>query len=490
MAISVQFYVFSKRKNSTAQVSGTGTTVPVLLKDECTQENPVLKIHSADFSTYANYNYVYIPIFSRYYFITSKEVHNGSEIWLYCEEDYLGSFKGLITALSNVYVEYGSVPSAINVDKRIPTTAQTQIAKSNAVFPHTNFMSDGCAILSSVGNKNTGIYIFGGASQIYPLFDGIDWAQLTPPAGSDTTAALLSVGSGIFDALQQYFVKDAASKNLRACFSLPWIPQTEAVGDQVTDLVIGSFPTGVSCHKVAKEIVTDDVNITIPWHYSDWRRSSNYCKVILFLPLFGLISLPVNSIRAESQVNVKYAFCYSNGDLSYQVSGVISGEVFATGSVNCASPLAVGASNINMGKAAVGAIGASVGVGMGAMALLPEAGAAISAAGLFGGIGAATAGAGSFINALMSEPTGQGGGLGGYSAAELEKDLHCYVISSVLTAEPSNIASGYNYPVDAVRSLSGLSGYTKLRSCTFGSNGTQKENDEVTKLINSGFYIE
>lgn len=490
MAISAQFYVFSKRENSTAQVSGTGLTVPVLLKDECTQENPVLKIHSADFSTYANYNYVHIPIFSRYYFITSKEVHTGSEIWIYCEEDYMGSFKGLITALNNVFVEYGSVPSTINVDHRIPVTANTQIATSTAVFPHTNFMSDGCAIISSVGNKNTGLYIFGGASQIYPLFDGIDWADLTPPAGGDETAALLSVGSGIFDALKQYFTKEAASKNLRACFSLPWIPQTEAVGGQVTDLVIGSFPTGVSCHKIAKEIVTDSVNVTIPWIHSDWRRSANYCKVILFLPLFGLVSLPVNSIRNETQLKVTYAFCYSNGDVSYQVEGLNSGEIFATGSVNCASPLAVGSSNINLGKAATGAIGASVGVGMAAMAALPEAGAAISAAALFGGIGAATAGTGAFLGALMSEPTGQAGGLGGYSAAELEKDIHCYVVSSVLATEPANMASGYNYPVNAVRSLAGLSGYTKLRACTFASNGTGRENSEITRMLNAGFYIE
>ena len=488
--INVDFYAFSKRKNSTAIPTGAGYTVPVLLKDSCSQESPVLQIHSASFSTFANYNYCYISFFSRYYFITSKEVHTGSEIWFYLEEDYLGSFKGNITAMTNVYVEYGSVASAVNVDRRIPTSAATQLASSTAVFPHTNFMSDGCAILSSVGNKNTGIYIFGGASQIYPLFDGIDWSSLTPPAGADAASAIVSMAQGLFDATEQFFVKDAASKNLRACFSLPWIPQAEAIGAAVSDLVVGSFPTGVSCHRIAKEIVKDSVQLTIPWIYSDWRRSANYCKVIVYLPLFGLVSMPVNSIRSESTLTVTYAFCYSNGDLSFEIKGTSSGDVFASGSVNCASPLAIGASNINLGKAAVSAIGASVGVGMAAMAMLPEAGAAISAAGVFGGIGGVTAGVGGMIGSAMGEPTGQSGGLGGYSGAELERDLHCYVVSATLTTEPATMAAGYNYPVDSVRGLAGLSGYTKLRSATFASNGTQKENDYVTSYINQGFYIE
>ena len=70
MAITVEFFNFAKRENSTGLPTGAAQkTASVLLKENCTLEAPVLKLHSATITEYALYNYVHIPAFGRYYFI-------------------------------------------------------------------------------------------------------------------------------------------------------------------------------------------------------------------------------------------------------------------------------------------------------------------------------------------------------------------------------------------------------------------------------------
>ena len=71
MAFNAIFYNLAKRKNSTLQPAGSGTTFSVVLKENTSVMEPTLKLHGAS----ANYNpsslnYCYIQEFSRYYFVT------------------------------------------------------------------------------------------------------------------------------------------------------------------------------------------------------------------------------------------------------------------------------------------------------------------------------------------------------------------------------------------------------------------------------------
>ena len=68
----VNFWTFSKRKNSTSKPTGNAafTFSNVLLKDECGIISPVIEIYeSAAFNPY-NLNYAYIDSFHRYYFVS------------------------------------------------------------------------------------------------------------------------------------------------------------------------------------------------------------------------------------------------------------------------------------------------------------------------------------------------------------------------------------------------------------------------------------
>lgn len=73
MAINITFFSFSKKMNSTSQPSG-GLVTSCDLKRGTDVLNPQIIINRRDMS---NYNYAYIPAFSRYYWINNWSVDGG-----------------------------------------------------------------------------------------------------------------------------------------------------------------------------------------------------------------------------------------------------------------------------------------------------------------------------------------------------------------------------------------------------------------------------
>ena len=65
MAINVTFYNFGKKANSTARPA-SGVDVECNLRDGSDQFSPNLEIRGVAVN---GYNYLYIPLFGRYYYI-------------------------------------------------------------------------------------------------------------------------------------------------------------------------------------------------------------------------------------------------------------------------------------------------------------------------------------------------------------------------------------------------------------------------------------
>lgn len=92
MSFNAVFYTFSKRENSTAQPSGSGTTLSVELKDDSSVVEPILRLHNTANWNPSALNYCYISEFSRYYFVKDWEYALGE--WnCYLQSDVLASFK-------------------------------------------------------------------------------------------------------------------------------------------------------------------------------------------------------------------------------------------------------------------------------------------------------------------------------------------------------------------------------------------------------------
>lgn len=153
--MNITFYKFSKRNNSTKIVDVQGTELACDLKGTTTMFNPSLVINAVPAQWSPIWNYCYIPVFERFYFINNWSWLNG--VWeCSCVCDVLASFKDRIGNLSE-YVLRSSYLS----DGRI--TDEAYIAKAEAVtnmtllpnfFPAGN-MVDGFFVVGIIGKEST-----------------------------------------------------------------------------------------------------------------------------------------------------------------------------------------------------------------------------------------------------------------------------------------------------------------------------------------------
>lgn len=129
--MTVVFYSFTKRPNSTKQPTGGVSLTGVQIKEECSFTNPALKmsptIMSGTFDP-SLYNYCYIPSWHRYYYITDWKYLNG--IWeCYCQVDVLASFKTAIGATQSYIIRSASLYNGDIIDTFYPSTSVVAITK-------------------------------------------------------------------------------------------------------------------------------------------------------------------------------------------------------------------------------------------------------------------------------------------------------------------------------------------------------------------------
>lgn len=158
MALTVQFWGFGKKENSTIRPNTTPLAEYVLveLKDNCSIVNPALKINAPISHNVQTYNYCYIQQFNRYYYVTDWIWELG--LWV-CElqVDVLASFR-LEIGLQNLYIlraSYDTQGRAVFdgniVDSTYPATAQANSYSNYSIAnPFAGLYSD-----------NSGTYIVG-----------------------------------------------------------------------------------------------------------------------------------------------------------------------------------------------------------------------------------------------------------------------------------------------------------------------------------------
>ena len=96
--MKAKFYVSSAEKNKLDKTAylANALELEILLKENCGMLKPVLIISA----NVTNKNYVYIPLFSRYYFITSITRLDNHRLEVSCTVDVLMSFKEDIKKLN------------------------------------------------------------------------------------------------------------------------------------------------------------------------------------------------------------------------------------------------------------------------------------------------------------------------------------------------------------------------------------------------------
>lgn len=94
----VTFYSNNSPEIMLNKTLSTPKQINVSLKADCSIINPVLIVTGVDYT----YNYVYIPMFNRYYFIDSVITLNQNTTEIGCRVDPLMSFKNDILAATGI----------------------------------------------------------------------------------------------------------------------------------------------------------------------------------------------------------------------------------------------------------------------------------------------------------------------------------------------------------------------------------------------------
>ena len=108
--MQIKFYYNSSEKNKINKLLSRELTMDGNLRDECSVINPTILVEHSNLS---NYNYVYIPEFKRYYFITEMTIVRNNLWRISLKVDVLESFKSDILNLSCIvdkqqYENYGN----------------------------------------------------------------------------------------------------------------------------------------------------------------------------------------------------------------------------------------------------------------------------------------------------------------------------------------------------------------------------------------------
>lgn len=488
MSIAVSFSNGAKRKNSTKQLP-MGSAHQCTFKNGCTVLKPTLLLELGD-SNFPPYSA--FKIGERYYHITNINSLRNNLFEVSGEVDALATYKSQILA-STQYVQYSSVlSSAWLPDTRIPVNRNaitSAIVTANLDFPDTA----GSYILSVLGQ--TGVDCFRvSRSGIQAIIEDLqDWQDnlkddiIDMIDGAEDPAVALAKAT-----TETGFLGNKYSVAVDCIRSCHWVPfNSVVVGGSSAEIYLGSYPTGVTGYKITTSYHSGNIRLSIPWHFSDYRRST--CEqAYLYLPFVGMVALPSDEIVSNASIDIKYSVTASDGQVCYEVQS--GGQVIGTYGGNCAMSIPIG---INQ-KASLGDIATTVASGM----------AKTISAGIDGAVGVATAGLSGNIasvadagfslisttynsidTALSTTPTTVGG-IGGGAGAGLDLQAKCFTVSHPTVIEPSAMRATMGVPTMKPLHLSSCKGFCKCVNAHVAIPGTSAERDAIDYYLNSGFYIE
>ena len=155
MSIKVNFYTFSKRVNSTAIPSGTGTEYDVTIKQPCSILNPVIELNASQ-TTSPAWNFCHIADFERWYWVSNWTWERG--LWIAdLSVDPLASWRTEIGASSNYVTRSSYEYDGAVMDTYYPVKAESSIsrvaASGGSPWAGGSNINNGTFVLGVVNNK-------------------------------------------------------------------------------------------------------------------------------------------------------------------------------------------------------------------------------------------------------------------------------------------------------------------------------------------------
>lgn len=117
MSFTATLYTITDRKNVIGKTLGTGTEYKIMLKDRQTIDDIVIDVFTNN--SLIAFNYCYIPIFNRYYFINDIEIYPNNIYRLHLHIDVLETYKeDILKIKGNIYnatTSYNKIESNVSL---------------------------------------------------------------------------------------------------------------------------------------------------------------------------------------------------------------------------------------------------------------------------------------------------------------------------------------------------------------------------------------
>ena len=509
MAYTVYLGVVSKRLNSTYQPvhDTTWEFYSVTLKEETSIDTPVLLLNAA-YATVAGYNY---GIFQgRYYWISDVVAVRTNVIEVSMTLDYMATYKEAIQATS-AFIEYGFNTEDTTLaleDSRIPGDLKpTQHTSTGDPFGGLINKNAGTYIVQAVGHDpRTPAISYHNGLMAFAL-DALDLqlliSSISPAIAADISSILANPGSltpqDVLNQLtgyemEQRLLMDSA---FGAIQSVNWVPlsMAELTGASMR-IYLGNYDTGVDGIVLNDHTpVVKPSTLTIPWPCTTLTDFKNLrCQMLLYLPFFGTIPIPVDKVIGISTLDIITAAQYTSGSMSIRV--MAGNHTLFVGSTNIASSYGVGRSTVLATDSLSGSIqqlGGMIRVGTGVLDLgasVVGAAVGLGAGGISGAVGSIQQGVIDQLRgaAQQIQPTiSSVGALGGAAA-----------IGQSMSAELSLLYYGA-YDFSAFRALYGhpvmkiatpAAGYCKTAGFSVAIPGHARYAALINATMDGGAFIE
>ena len=479
--MTIKFYSFTKRPNSTAQPAANSeilTLSSVELKEECNFITPVLKLKGLTNGTAfvpGLYNYVYIPLWTRYYFIRDWRYING--LWeVELIMDVLASHKTEIGTTRAYIIRSASQYNGNIIDSFYPASVVKAISKQSLTgsIYHVSLPA-GAYVVGIINNASSAHNV--GAVNYYALSQAQLSSLLQYLFSSNifNNSNITEMGEGLYKSLFDPF---------QYIVSCMWFPQEVAgFGSTSENIRVGYWDTGITGVRVTNIVKNMNIKTASPISAhplaatrGNYLNYAPYTTLTLFLPPFGEIPIDTtfNQYMPNTHVWVKV-----------MIDAI-------TGQADAYIPLTAGTStdqNADPGRYMT-MRSAQIGVPIQLAQITSDY---ITAASSAGGAVANLIGldiAGLFENIITgvkaSMPKVSTSGANGSFIEIIEEPfLVCEYAS--LAAENN---TEFGRPLCDTRTINTLSGYIKCGEADHAFAGTDYERNTINEYMRSGFFYE
>lgn len=442
---NVQLFTLSKERNSTKRPSGTGDLFPCTANMGVDAAAPRLPFSGFDVPP-LRYNYAYIPMLERYYWI-ERWTHEAG-LWVAnCTEDVLASWRDSIGATDAYILRSSAESDGAVVDDMYPATGDVTLTTAVTDI----FANDG-------GNYVLGTVSSGGATE---------YVQLNPGQFKEASAYLFSdeffdMAAGADGLLKAQF---DPMQYIKSSMWFPW----EIGGGRAASLKVGWWDTGLNGGAVQADQAKDlSTIINVPKHPQAGSRGkylnlSPYSQYTLDCRPWGRIV--IDPLTLQDVATIKLGISVD------MITGVGLLAVEANGKRITLTQAQVGVP-IQLSQVTRDYLGAATSIAGGVLAGLT---------GNYMGVASAIGNAASSLMGQVST-TGCNGGISQlFEPAQLTG-----VFLSVV--DEDNAHRGR--PLCSVRRISKIPGYIVCADPAPDFAAPQWELDAVRSAMQSGFYFE